>query len=128
MADPQVPADAVQQAQVVLQNQAQEGQAPAALAEQAQAPVAPEELACARLSDSIRSGNVLKAKLRRARLGKGGGSGGNLALSSPRAFFAFLITERLSTTISEPGTGYRGTSSTACTSASASKRSFFGGL
>ena len=51
-------------------------------------------LACARLSDSIRSGNVLKAKLRRARLGKGGG-----------AFFAFLITERLSTTISEPGTG-----------------------
>ena len=45
MADPQVPADAVQQAQVVLQNQAQEGQAPAALAEQAQAPVAPEEQA-----------------------------------------------------------------------------------
>ena len=35
MADPQVPADAVQQAQVVLQNQAQEGQALAALAEQA---------------------------------------------------------------------------------------------
>ena len=26
-------------------------------------------------------------------------------LSSPRAFFAFLITERLFTTISEPGTG-----------------------
>ena len=48
-------------------------------------------VACARLSDSIRSGNLLKAKLRRARLGKGGG--------------AFLITERLSTTISEPGTG-----------------------
>ena len=45
MADQQVPADAVQQAQVVLQNQAQEGQAPAALAEQAQAPVAPEEQA-----------------------------------------------------------------------------------
>ena len=36
-------------------------------------------------------------KLRRARLGKGGGGG---------AFFAFLSTERLSTTISEPGTGY----------------------
>ena len=65
-------------------------------------------VACARLSDSIRSGNVLKAKLRRARLGKGGGGGGKnaaLSLSSPRAFFAFLITERLSTTISEPGTG-----------------------
>ena len=30
-----------------------------------------------------------------------------LSLSSPRAFFAFLITERLSTTISESGTGYR---------------------
>ena len=45
MADPQVPAHAVQQAQVDLQNQAQEGQAPAALAEQAQAPVAPEEQA-----------------------------------------------------------------------------------
>ena len=31
---------------------------------------------------------------------------GNLSLPSPRAFFAFLITERLSTTVSEPGTGY----------------------
>ena len=33
---------------------------------------------------------------------------GSAALSLPslRAFFAFLITERLSTTISEPGTGY----------------------
>ena len=30
-----------------------------------------------------------------------------LSLPSPRAFFAFLITERLSTTISEPGTGYK---------------------
>ena len=29
-----------------------------------------------------------------------------LSLSSPRAFFAFLFTERLSATISEPGTGY----------------------
>ena len=45
MADPQVSADAVQEPQVVLQNQAQEGQAPAVLAEQAQAPVAPEEQA-----------------------------------------------------------------------------------
>ena len=65
-----------------------------------------QSLACARLSDSIRSGNLLKVKLRRARLGKGGGGGGGaLSLPSPRAFFAFLITERLSTTISEPGTG-----------------------
>ena len=38
MADPQVPADAVQQAQVVLQNQAQEGQAPVVPEEQAQPP------------------------------------------------------------------------------------------
>ena len=37
-----------------------------------------------------------KAKIRRARLGKGG----------PRAFSAVLFTERLFTTISEPGTGY----------------------
>ena len=29
-----------------------------------------------------------------------------LSLPSPRAFFAFLFTERLFTTISEPGTGY----------------------
>ena len=29
-----------------------------------------------------------------------------LSLPNPRAFFAFLITERLSTTISEPETGY----------------------
>ena len=72
-------------------------------------PVVSTNIACARLSDSIRSGDVLKAKLRRARLGKGGGGGGKnaaLSLSSPRAFFAFLLTERLSTTISEPGTGY----------------------
>ena len=30
-----------------------------------------------------------------------------LSLPSSRAFFSFLITERLSTTISEPGTGYQ---------------------
>ena len=29
-----------------------------------------------------------------------------LSLPSPRAFFAFLFTERLFTPISEPGTGY----------------------
>ena len=45
MADPQVPAEAVQQAQVVLQNQVQEAHAPAALAEQGQAPAAPVEQA-----------------------------------------------------------------------------------
>ena len=55
-------------------------------------------VACARFSDSIV----------RAQLGKGGGGGEKNALSlpSPRAFLAFLFTERLFTTISEPGTGY----------------------
>ena len=43
-------------------------------------------VACARLSDSIRSGNVLKAKLRRARLGKGGGGGGKNGRESLLAF------------------------------------------
>ena len=44
-------------------------------------------VACARLSDSIRSGNLLKAKLRRARLGKGGGGGGKIvSLQPPRVF------------------------------------------
>ena len=44
----------------------------------------PPTLACARLSDSIRSRNVLKAKLRRARLGKRGGGG--VSLQPPRVF------------------------------------------
>ena len=43
-------------------------------------------------------------------LGKGavaaGKMGAALSLPSPRAFFEFLFTERLSTTIWEPGTGY----------------------
>ena len=43
-------------------------------------------LACARLSDSIRSENVLKAKLRRARLGKGRGNGGKNGRESLLAF------------------------------------------
>ena len=64
-------------------------------------------LACARLSGRIKTS---KAKIRRARLGKGdggdggdGGGGGDGGI--PRAFFAFLVTERLFTTILEPGTG-----------------------
>ena len=47
-----------------------------------------------------------KAKIRRAHLGKGGGA---LSLLRSRAFFAFLLTERLFTTILEPGTGYDST-------------------
>ena len=43
-------------------------------------------IACARLSDSICSGNVLKAKLRRALLGKGGGGGGKNGRDSLLAF------------------------------------------
>ena len=42
-----------------------------------------------------------KAKIRRARPVRLG-----LSLPSPREFFAFLFTERLFTTILEPGTGY----------------------
>ena len=44
------------------------------------------KVAWARLSDSIRSGNLLKAKLRRARLGKGGGGGGKNGRESLLAF------------------------------------------
>ena len=43
-------------------------------------------LACARPSHSIRSGNLLKVKLRRARLGKGGGGGGKNERESLLAF------------------------------------------
>ena len=44
-------------------------------------------LACARLSDSVRSGNLLKVKFRPARLGKGGGGGGkNVSPQPPRVF------------------------------------------
>ena len=43
-------------------------------------------IACARLSDSVRSGNLLKVKLRRARLGKGGGGGGKNGRESLLAF------------------------------------------
>ena len=61
-------------------------------------------LACARLSGRIKTS---KAKIRRARLGKGdggdGGGGGDGGI--PRAFFGFLFTERLFTTILDPGTG-----------------------
>ena len=38
-------------------------------------------------------------------LGKGAVAAGNMSLPSPRAFFAFLLTEVLFTPILEPGTG-----------------------
>ena len=58
MADPQVPAEAVQQAQVVLQNQAQEAHAPAALAEQAKAPAVPVEQAQAPAQAPVQASEV----------------------------------------------------------------------
>ena len=58
MADPQVPAEAVQQAQVALQNQAQEAHSPAALAEQAQAPTAPVEQAQAPAQAPVQASEV----------------------------------------------------------------------
>ena len=60
-----------------------------------------QNIAYARLSDSIVG--TSKTKMRRARLGKGG-----RCVPSPRAFshiFIHLFTERLFTTILEPGTG-----------------------
>ena len=58
MAHPQVPAEAVQQAQVVLQNQAKEAHWPAALAEQAQAPAAPVEQAQAPAQAPVQANEV----------------------------------------------------------------------
>ena len=49
---------------------------------------------------------VLLAQWRKAYLGNGAVAARKMSLPSPRAFFAFLFTERLFTTISEPGTGY----------------------
>ena len=44
--------------------------------------------------------------MRRTRLGKGDGGGEKNVSPQPPAFFAFLFTERLFTTISVPGAGY----------------------
>ena len=52
-------------------------------------------------SEGISGADIPEQAVKKMRTGSAA-----LSLSSPRAFFAFLITERLSTTISEPGTGY----------------------
>ena len=52
-------------------------------------------------SEGISGADIPEKAVKKMRTGSAA-----LSLSSPRAFFAFLITERLSTTISEPGTGY----------------------
>ena len=52
-------------------------------------------------SEGISGADIPEQAVKKIRTGSAA-----LSLSSPRAFFAFLITERLSTTISESGTGY----------------------
>ena len=52
-------------------------------------------------SEGISGADIPEQAVKKMRTGSAA-----LSLSSPRAFFAFLFTERLSTTISEPGTGY----------------------
>ena len=52
-------------------------------------------------SEGISGADIPEQAFKKMRTGSA-----SLSLPSPRAFFAFLITERLSTTISEPGTGY----------------------
>ena len=54
-------------------------------------------------SEGISGADIPEQAVKKMRTGSAA-----LSLPSPRAFFAFLITERLSTTISEPGTGYPG--------------------
>ena len=53
-------------------------------------------------SEGISGADIPEQAVKKMRTGSAA-----LSLSSPLAFFAFPITERLSTTISEPGTGYR---------------------
>ena len=52
-------------------------------------------------SEGISGADIPEQAVKKMRTGSAA-----LSLPSPSAFFAFLITERLSTTISEPGTGY----------------------
>ena len=52
-------------------------------------------------SEGISGADIPEQAVKKMRTGSAAPS-----LPSPRAFFAFLFTERLFTTISEPGTGY----------------------
>ena len=52
-------------------------------------------------SEGISGADIPEQAVKKMRTGSAA-----LSLPSPGAFFAFFITERLSTTISEPGTGY----------------------
>ena len=52
-------------------------------------------------SEGISGADIPEKAVKKMRTGSAA-----LSLPSPRAFFAFLFTERLFTTISEPGTGY----------------------
>ena len=53
-------------------------------------------------SEGISGADIPEQAVKKMRTGSAA-----LSLPSPRAFFAFLFTERLFTTISEPGTGYK---------------------
>ena len=53
-------------------------------------------------SEGISGADIPEQAVKKTRTGSAA-----LSLPSPRPFFAFLITERLFTTISEPGTGYK---------------------
>ena len=52
-------------------------------------------------SEGISGADIPEQAVKKMRTGSAA-----LSLPSPRAFFAFLFTERLFTTISKPGTGY----------------------
>ena len=52
-------------------------------------------------SEGISGADIPEQAVKKMRTGSAA-----LSLPSPRAFFAFLFTERLFTTTSEPGTGY----------------------
>ena len=52
-------------------------------------------------SEGIPGADIPEQAVKKMRIGSDSRS-----LPSPRAFFAFLFTEQLFTTISEPGTGY----------------------
>ena len=60
-------------------------------------------------SEGISGADIPEQAVKKMRTGSAA-----LSLPSPRAFFAFLFTERLFTTTSEPGTGYYQTNVLSC--------------
>ena len=60
-------------------------------------------------SEGISGADIPEQAVKKMRTGSAA-----LSLPSPRTFFAFLFTERLFTTTSEPGTGYYQTNVLSC--------------